>query len=286
MTQSVRVAAAQLTSRGDLSANLALCSELAAQAAGRGVRLLCLPECFAFLGRHEVDKRAIAEVIDDAAPGHVLGWAKATAKRHDLWILAGGVAERAPDAGTDPAAADSTPAKVYNTCLAVSPAGELCATYRKIHLFDVDIPGGATLRESDSTLPGREVVVLDTELGKIGLSICYDLRFPELYRQLGARGAEILVVPSAFTAHTGAAHWHVLLRARAVENQCFVIAAGQTGRHHDKRESYGHSLIIDPWGTVLADQGKEPGLAVADLDMELLAKTRRQMPCLDHRVLG
>jgi predicted amidohydrolase len=269
-------AAAQLTATDDLAANLTTCRRLAGDAAARGVKLLVLPECFAFLGASEGDKLAIAETLDPAHPGPILACLVEIAARHRLWVVAGGLPERL----------EGEPGKAGNTCVVVSPAGELAARYRKIHLFDVAIPGKAEFRESNTTAAGRELVTVDTPLGKLGLSICYDLRFPELYRALTLQhGAEIVVVPAAFTAHTGAAHWHVLLRARAIENQCFVVAAGQVGQHNPKRATYGHSLIVDPWGEVAAELPTGTGLAVAEIDLARLAKVRAEMPCHAHRVL-
>jgi predicted amidohydrolase len=176
--------------------------------------------------------------------------------------------------------------RTYNTLVVLDPSGTLVARYRKIHLFDVDIPGGAVLRESDATAPGDELVVADIAGAKVGLSICYDVRFPELYRRLVKdRGAEVLVVPAAFTAHTGAAHWHLLLRARAVEDQAWVVAAAQWGRHNEKRESFGHTLVVDPWGTIAGERPDGDGVVVATLDGDTVAKRRAQMPCLRHAVL-
>ncbi|RMH39404.1 MAG: carbon-nitrogen hydrolase family protein [Deltaproteobacteria bacterium] len=273
---TVTVAAVQLCATEDVDRNLAECRRWVAEAASRGARLVALPECYAFLGRDEAQKRAIAEVLDEASPGPILAATREWARDHRVWLIGGGMAERpAGDAAGD---------KVYNTLVVFAPDGRLAAAYRKIHLFDVDIPGGATLRESDSTLAGDEVVTVATPLGVLGLSICYDLRFPELYRRLVDQGAEILAIPSAFTAFTGAAHWHVLVRARAIENQAFVVAPAQVGRHNDRRESYGHSLIVDPWGGVLAEcDGAHPGIAVAEIDLDVLRTRRAQMPCLEHR---
>jgi nitrilase len=268
-------AAAQLTSGADLHANLATCGRLAAEAAARGAGLLVLPENFAFLGDHERDKFAVAEALDPAAPGPILGALSAWAREHHMWIIAGGLPERA----------EGRADKVHNTCAVVDPAGRLAASYRKVHLFDVDIPGGAQFRESDSTAAGDRPMLVDAAGARVGLSICYDVRFPELYRALVRAGAELIAVPAAFTAHTGAAHWHVLLRARAIENQCYAIAAAQSGRHNPRRVTYGHSLIIDPWGTVVAELAEGTGVITAEIDRELLAKTRREMPCLGHRVL-
>jgi nitrilase len=290
---SVRTAGIQLCSTDDVDANLATCRALVAEAAASGAKLCILPECFAFLGRREEQKLAIAEVIDGAAPGPILAATMAMAREHGVWLIGGGMPERPStprpaSQGASPGTSGAVEAeqeKVFNAAVVIDAGGRLVATYRKIHLFDVDIPGGAQLRESDSTLGGAEPLVVDTPWARIGVTICYDLRFPELYRALAAQGAEVVVVPSAFTAHTGAAHWHVLLRARAIENQVYVVAPAQAGRHNDRRQSYGHSLIIDPWGTVLADLASGPGVAAADLDRELLQKTRTQMPCLQHRRL-
>ena len=273
-------ASAQMTAGDDLERNLATCRELAAEAANRGAALLGLPENFAFLGRRESDKFAVAERIDEARPGPILETLFGMARDHGLWIVAGGMPERLEaDAG------GSAPSRVHNTALVIAADGTLRAAYRKMHLFDIAIPGKAEFRESDSTAPGTEPIVADTDLARLGLTICYDLRFPELYRRLAVEGAELLLVPAAFTAHTGAAHWHTLLRARAIENQCYVIAPAQGGRHNERRESFGHAMIIDPWGTILAEVEHGTGLAVAEIDLAELDRVRLEMPCRDHRVL-
>ena len=274
MTQERFVAAAgQMTSGSDLGANLEVCRELALEASQTGARLLVLPECFAFLGEHERDKAAVAERIDIAAPGPILDAVMQMARDNDIWIVGGGMPEQV-EGGDD---------RTYNTLVVVAPDGRLAARYRKVHLFDVDIPGKATLRESDSTAGGDEIVAVETEVGVLGLSICYDVRFPELYRELAlGRVAELLLVPAAFTAHTGAAHWHTLLRARAIENQCFVIAAAQVGRHNAKRESYGHALIYDPWGELLGEREDGTGIVTADIDLARVAQVRERMPCATH----
>jgi predicted amidohydrolase len=269
------VAAAQMCAGDDVVANLAACRELAAEAARQGAALLALPECFALVGRRMTDRLAVAEVLD--RPGPIVGAVREMAREYHMWIVAGGMPEVSPRCES----------KAYNTCLLVDPDGETRAVYRKIHLFDVQIPGRAELLESSSTEAGSEVVVADTPLALLGLTVCYDVRFPELYRELAVeRGAEVLLVPSAFTAHTGAAHWHTLLRARAIENQCFVVAPAQHGKHSAARESYGHTVIIDPWGTVLAEVESGDGLAVAEIDLSVLDRVREQMPCHRHRVLG
>ena len=272
----LRVGAVQLCSTNDQAANLARCRELTGQAASEGAQLVVLPECFSFLGRGEGEKLAHAESFDEPAPGPVLSMLRELATRHGVWIVGGGTPERVP----------GDPRRTYNTALVVDPRGELATRYRKIHLFDVDIPGGAVLRESDATARGSELVAVEIAGAPVGVTICYDVRFPELYRRLVKdMGAEILLVPAAFTAHTGAAHWHLLLRARAIEDQAWVVAAAQWGRHSDKRESYGHSLIVDPWGTVVGERAEGDGVVVATLDGEAVSRCRTRMPCLSHAVL-
>lgn len=290
-----RAAALQMCATDDLAANLAVCKRRAAEAADRGAALLVLPENFAFLGRQEGDRQAVAERLDPAAPGPILSALADMATRHGMWIIGGGMPEAlAPgDLAADPAAGPASaspspdpPRKTYNTCVVVDPRGDLVASYRKIHLFDVDLPGRAVLQESRSVAPGRAPVVCETPLARIGLTICYDVRFPELYRELVVqRGAQVVVVPAAFTVPTGTAHWHVLLRSRAIENQCYVVAAAQTGQHNEKRASYGHTLIVDPWGTIVDEIPADEGLAMAEIDLDLVAETRQRMPCLQHQVL-
>jgi deaminated glutathione amidase len=274
MAWNLRVGAVQMCSTDDLPSNLAVVRSLTARAAADGAKLVVLPECFSFLGRREGDKLPIAETLDGTGP--VLTTLRELATKHGIHIVGGGTPEVVP----------GDVARTYNTAVVISPAGDLLARYRKIHLFDVDIPNGAVLKESDATAPGSDLVVVDIDGAKVGVSICYDLRFPELYRRLVKdRGADVLLVPAAFTAHTGAAHWHLLLRARAVENQAWVVAAAQHGKHNEKRESYGHSLVVDPWGTIVAEQPTGDGVILSNLDGETVAKRRTQMPCLGHAVL-
>ncbi len=274
MSWELRVGAVQMRSTSDLAANLGVVRELTGRAATDGARLVALPECFSFLGQREGDKLAIAESL--ATGGPILGTLRELATKHGIWMLGGGTPEIV--------AGDAK--RTYNTAILVNPRGEIAATYRKIHLFDVDIPGGAVLRESDATCAGSELVVADIEGARVGLTICYDVRFPELYRTLALdRGAEVLMVPAAFTAHTGAAHWHLLLRARAVEDQAWVVAPAQWGRHNEKRESFGHTLIADPWGTLVGEQPQGDGVVMATLDGATVAKRRAQMPCARHAVL-
>jgi len=275
MSWQLRVGAVQMRSGGDLLQNLTTCGTLTAQAVAEGARLVVLPECFALLGRGEGEKLAIAETLE-LRTGPVMTMLRDLARKHGVWLVGGGTPELVP----------GDPKRTYNTAVVVDPSGELVARYRKIHLFDVDIPGGAVLRESDATAPGEDLVVVDIEGAPVGLSICYDVRFPELYRRLVKdMGAQVLLVPAAFTAHTGAAHWHLLLRARAVEDQAWVVAPAQWGRHNDKRDSFGHTLVVDPWGVVVGERPEGDGVVVATLDSATIDKRRTQMPVLRHAVL-
>jgi deaminated glutathione amidase len=275
MTWQLRVSAVQMRSVGDLMTNLTTCGALTAQAAAEGAQLVVLPECFSFLGRAEGDKLAAAEVLEHRT-GPVMTMLRDLATKHNVWLIGGGTPEVVP----------GDPKRTYNTAVVIDPRGNLVARYRKIHLFDVEIPNGAVLRESDGTAPGEDLIVVDIEGAPVGVSICYDLRFPELYRRLVKdMGAQVIVIPAAFTAHTGAAHWHVLMRARAIENQAWVVAPAQWGKHNDKRESFGHTLIVDPWGTIVGERDAGDGVVTAMLDGENVATRRAQMPCGRHAVL-
>jgi len=276
MTWQLRVGAVQMCSSDDLGKNLATCRGLVEQAVSEGAQLVALPECFSFLGRKEGDKLPIAETIDAHSGGPIVGMLRELAAKHSIHILGGGTPELV--------VGDTK--RTYNTAVLVGPSGDVVARYRKIHLFDVDIPGGAVLKESDATAPGNECVIVDIGGAKCGLSICYDVRFPELYRALVKdKGAEVLMVPAAFTAHTGAAHWHLLLRARAIEDQAWVVAPAQWGRHNEKRESYGHTLVVDPWGTLVDELSSGDGVLLATLHGDTVKQRRTQMPCLRHAVL-
>jgi predicted amidohydrolase len=269
----VRVAAAQMTSTEDVDANLATAARLVHRAADAGATFVTLPENFAFLGADHDHRLAVAEALH-GGDGPILSRMRALARQTEVHLLLGGFPERSDQ-----------PGHIFNTAVLLAPDGTVKATYRKIHLFDVDLPGGARFRESEFVTPGHDVVVARFPWGGLGLSVCYDLRFPELYRQLANAGARVLAIPSAFTAETGKDHWHVLLRARAVENQAFVVAAAQWGQHGDKRASYGHALVVDPWGVVLAECGNHEGLAIADLDFAYQDDVRAKLPCLQHRRL-
>ncbi len=274
--EPLRVAVAQMCSGPDLDVNLDQAGKLITTAAAAGVRLLVLPENFAVFGRR--DLHLLGEPSDGS--GVIERFLATIVRQHQLWLVA----------GTAPylVSGDGRPApagKVFPGCGVWNPAGECVTRYDKCHLFDVEVADGVgQYRESDSFAPGIRPVVADTPWGGLGLSICYDLRFPEYYRALTQLGAVMLTVPSAFTYRTGEAHWEVLLRARAIENQCFVLAANQGGQHDAKRRTWGHSCVIDPWGRVLACRQEEgPGLAIADLDFVELQDLRRQMPVLSHR---
>ncbi|XP_051631865.1 deaminated glutathione amidase-like isoform X4 [Manacus candei] len=266
------VAVAQVTSTPDKEHNWCQCSALVREAAGRGARLVFLPEGFDFIGHGPEQSLSLAEPLD----GHTVGRYRQLARECDVWLSLGGFHERGSDWDTT--------GRIYNCHILLDSSGSLVSTYRKTHLFDVDLPGGPSLRESGFTNPGPAILPpVDTPVGKLGLAVCYDLRFPELALALRAQGAQILAYPSAFTVPTGAAHWEVLLRARAIECQCYVVAAAQTGRHHEARVSFGHSLVADPWGTVVAQCHEGPGLCLADIDLEYLQRVRRDLPVQGHR---
>jgi predicted amidohydrolase len=268
-----RLAAIQMNTGADVGANLKEAERLLVEAKRRGAAVAALPENFAFMGEKEPDKLAVAE---SEGRGPIQQFLAAAAKRLKLWIVGGTVPLKAPDRDD----------RVSASCLVFDAAGERVARYDKMHLFDVEVPGSGRYRESATFLHGAEnVVVVDSPAGKIGLSVCYDLRFPELYRRLTAAGAEILAVPSAFTARTGEAHWEVLLRARAIENQCYVLAPGQNGVHPGNRRTWGHSCIVDPWGTLLALQEAGEGVAMAEAPLAALRELRKTFPVLTHRRL-
>lgn len=266
----LRVAAIQLCSKDNLASNLSRCSELVDEAATQGAQLVVLPENFAFAGT-ETEKRELAEVAGELT-SPIQAQLSSLAQRHGIYLVGGGMPERSPD-----------PLRPFNTCLLFGTQGQLLTSYRKLHLFDVTLPDGTRYQESEATLAGDEAVVHPISGFVTGLSICYDLRFPELYRALVDRGAELLLVPSAFTHTTGKDHWHVLLRARAIESQCWVIGANQWGERSPGRTCYGHSLVVDPWGHVVAEAPDGVGLVLADLDLEQLRGVRRRLPALTHR---
>jgi predicted amidohydrolase len=262
-------AAVQMSSGADRGANVARASALVREAAVRGAQLVVLPEVFAWRGPKPLES-TIAEPI----PGPTTDTFAALARELRIHLCMGSVLERIPD---EP--------RAYNTSCLFGPGGELLGRYRKLHLFDVELPGRVSVCESETRAPGTEVVAVPTELGVLGLSICYDLRFPELYRRLVHAGAEVLLAPSAFTFPTGAAHWELLCRTRAVENQCYLVAADQTGTSPHGFADFGDSLIVDPWGRVLARAGDGESVTTAEIDRTYLARLRRELPCLEHRRL-
>jgi deaminated glutathione amidase len=267
------IAAIQLSSQADVGENLDRAEARIAEAAARGAKIALLPENFAFLASDEAGRRAIAEDLDGDPAGPIARRLSDIAKKHDVHVLAGGMPERSGD-----------PDRPYNTLASFAPDGRLTARYRKIHLFDVDL-AERSYRESATSTAGTEPVVIDAAGLKIGLSICYDLRFPELYRALAAKGADVLVVPAAFTVTTGKDHWHVLLRARAIESQAYVVAAAQWGKHPGGRATFGKSCVIDPWGEIIAQASEGEGVALADVDPGYLRRVRDSLPSLQHRRL-
>jgi len=267
--KSYLAAAIQMTSLPDLEKNLAQAEELIDLAVRRGAELVSLPENFPFLGA-ETDKINRAEAIAQQSEKFL----KTMAQRFQITLVGGGFP--VPVEG----------GKVYNTALLIDPSGQELARYHKVHLFDVNVPDGNTYRESSTVMAGDSLpsVYVSEKLGTLGLSVCYDVRFPELYRHLSHKGADVIFVPAAFTAFTGKDHWQVLLQARAIENTCYIIAPAQTGQHYAMRHTHGHAMIIDPWGVILADAGDTPGVAIAEINPARLEQVRRQMPSLQHRV--
>jgi len=263
---TLRVAAVQLTTGEDRDRNVAVAGDLVRRAAVQGARLVVLPEKWHFIHDSPCLEGA-AEPLDGPSVQAARSWARELG----IALVAGSVVERVEGQ-----------ARTYNTSLLIQPDGTVTATYRKLHLFDVEV-GGVVYRESAGALPGSEIVVGEALGRRIGMTVCYDLRFPELYRRVTLEGAEILTVPAAFTAATGKDHWEPLLRARAIENQAFVIAPNQIGRHANGTVSHGRSMIVDPWGVVLAQAPDEETVIVADLDFGLLARVRERLPALEHR---
>jgi deaminated glutathione amidase len=263
-----------MVSTSDVETNLTQAQDLIQQAAAEGAEFAVLPEYFPLISDDETDKLEIGEGI---GAGPIQDFLAGKASQHNMWLMAGSIPIRSNE-----------PHRVASSCLLYNPAGECAARYDKMHLFDVcvDKEDDESYNESSTIVPGRETVVVETPFATLGLSICYDLRFPELYRELVSRGANIITVPSAFTYSTGKRHWEMLLCARAVENLCFVIASNQGGQNTEKRTTWGHSMIIDPWGNILAALEQGPGIACADLDLARVDELRASFPALQHRILG
>jgi nitrilase len=265
------MAAMQMVSGPDVAGNLATAADLLARAAGQGAGLAVLPENFALMGLREQDKVTAREVEGE---GPIQTFLAEQATRHRLWLVGGTIPLRT--AGDDH--------RVRACCLLFDDRGRRVARYDKVHLFDVRVVGsGERYAESTTIEPGDRYLVADTPLGRLGLAVCYDLRFPEQFRAMVDRGMEILALPAAFTATTGKAHWETLLRTRAIENQCYVIASAQGGHHANGRETHGDSLIVDPWGTILDRLPRGPGVVLAEFDRAVLERIRRQFPVLEHR---
>lgn len=266
-----RVAVLQMVSSANVQENLSSLDLLFLKARDEGAELLVLPENFAFMGLHETDKLKIAE---DFGHGEIQHTVSQLAKRYRLWVIAGSIPLR------------SSIERVRASCVVYDDNGAFVDRYDKIHLFDVRISSEESHQESLTIERGDKLVVVDTPVGRIGLSICYDLRFPELYQQLLLKGAELFTIPAAFTAVTGMAHWEVLLRARAIENLCYVLASNQGGVHVNGRNTHGHSMIVEPWGKVINEHHQGSGIIFADIDLQKLRQLRLQFPTNDHHILS
>jgi predicted amidohydrolase len=267
----MRVAIVQLNTQDDLASSLSRLRHWVAEAAAAGAQLVAFPENFAFMGE-EAARRDLAERLDGTFPGPIFGAVAESASKHGLWVLGGGMPEKSEDV-----------TRPYNTAVLVDARGALAAKYRKVHLFDVTTPDGTSYRESAATSPGVEAVTAEVLGVRIGLSICYDVRFPELYRRLVEQGARVVVVPAAFTVPTGKDHWQPLLRARAIENQVYVLAPAQHGKHPRGRQTFGKALIVDPWGEIVAQCSEGEGMVVTTLDFGYQDRVRTALPALVHR---
>lgn len=267
-----KIAAIQMCSSKFVDENLKIAAALIEEAASEGAKLIVLPEMFAIMGQADTDKVAVKESYQQ---GKIQSTLAALAKKNQVWIVG----------GTIPLACEDKK-KVRAASLLFNDQGEIVARYDKMHLFDVSISSKETYKESATTQPGDEIVIVDTPFGKLGLAVCYDLRFPELFRSLFNKGAEIFVIPAAFTVPTGEAHWQLLARSRAVENFCYVIGACQGGAHANGRSTYGHSLVVEPWGCVIAEKADSlPGILYAELDLNKVQEARRAIPIKEHQRL-
>lgn len=266
-----RAALIQMISSAKVTDNLQQVEQLMIQAREEQADIVLLPENFAFMGLKEIDKLQIGEIY---GVGSIQQKISQLAKKLGIWVIAGTIPLK------------STTSKVRASCLVYDDQGKCAARYDKIHLFDVNVSSKEAYQESMSVEGGHDLAVVDTPVGKVGLTVCYDLRFSELYQQLMLQGAQLFTVPSAFTAVTGLAHWEVLLRARAIENLCYVLAANQGGEHENGRTTFGHSMIVDPWGKILTQKETGAGVVIADIDLQSQQELRRSFPCLEHHVLN
>jgi len=274
MSMTFTAACVQFTAGPDAELNLRVVSDLIRRGRGAGADFIMTPEASNFIETGRRRREKARPEADDPFLAGMCGLARETG----AWLLIGSLVI---DATSEPGAVAGE-ARLANRSFLVDPTGAIVARYDKIHMFDIDLPGGESYRESNAYRPGQGTVVAETPWGRLGISVCYDVRFPNLYRALAQAGADFLSIPSVFTVPTGSAHWHVLLRARAIENSCFVFAPAQWGEHTAGRRSYGHSLIVDPWGEVLADGGEGVGIATARIDVARIAEVRRMVPSLQH----
>jgi len=263
----MKIAALQMASTNDVNQNIKMACQMIKEASEQDAMLAVLPEEFSTLGFSASEKRALSETFGE---GPIQTKLQEAAKANNIWVVAGSLLLKNKDE------------KPYSSTIVINNKGEIVARYDKMHLFDVIVEAKEEYRESDNIKAGQNLVVVDTPVGKLGLSICYDVRFPELYRALMLKGAEILLVPSAFTVQTGKAHWETLLRARAIENFCYVVAPGECGYRHDKRPTYGHSMIINPWGAILTSAQEDPCVIIAEIDRTEQLEIRQQFPSLHH----
>ena len=269
MSGPLRIACLQLTSGNDLDANLATVRAMAGEAVARGARFVLTPEYALML---DGSGRVMRERALDPDGSPALPALQALARELGVWLLAGSLTVRT----------DAADGRIANRSLLISDAGEVAAAYDKIHMFDVTLPDGRSIRESSAYRPDDRAVTAATPWGRLGLTVCYDLRFPALFRALALAGAHYITVPSSFQRQTGKVHWHTLVRARAIENGCFIIAPAMCGDHPGNRQTYGHTLVVDPWGEVLADGGEAPGIVVADIDPAAVARARGMIPSIEH----
>jgi len=275
-----RVAVLQLNTTSDVDHNLDSLEYWIQRAKNAGASFIVVPEAFSFIGS-DTQKQDLLEPLPEGGP--IFDRCKNMAREFECELILGGFHERPPITPEYDLQKQNNRQMAFNTCVHLSKEGTIKAMYRKIHMFDVDLEDGTRLCESDSTLPGDKSVVTETEFGTLGLSICYDMRFPLLYQQLVDQGAIVMAVPSAFTLSTGKDHWHALLRARAIESQSYILAAAQWGHHYKSRISYGHAMIVDPWGCIVAECGEGPGMAIAEIDPDLVRRVRQQVPSLNNR---